>query len=168
MIAFTARTMAPLARALSSLSLIFLANALPAVAPGDAPTPVIADKRATTPTDIPQASALVSSAYAAFPSDPIGFANALILNSLVDGADLAAFLEVNLSENNSQDNINPINPTPAIYPQAGPSDPAYVQTEATLRSAIHVSPAIAYEFLYDLYLTSLRFPRILPTAMYLP
>lgn len=144
--------MAPVARALSLLSLICLANALPAAAPGDAPTPVIVDRRATTPTDIPQASALVSSAYAAFPSDPIGFASALILNSLVDGADLEAFLDVNLSEDNSQDNNNPIDPTPAIYPQAGPSDPAYVQTEATLRSAIHVSPAILYEFPNDPYI----------------
>lgn len=139
--------MAPVARALSLLSLISFASALPAAAPeGDARTPVNIDNRAATPTGIPQASALVSSAYAAFPSDPIGYAGALILNSLVDGADLEAFLDVNLSEDNSQDNNNPINPTPAVYPKAGPSDPAYAQTEATLRSAIHVSPAIVYEF----------------------
>ena len=135
--------MAPVKLALSLISFISFANALPAAAPGeDASAFANIPKRAATPTAIPEASALISSAYSAFPSNPIGYAGALLLNGLADGADLEAFLEANLSEDNSPNNNNPINPTPAIYPQASQSDPPYAQTESTLRSALHVSAAV--------------------------
>lgn len=139
--------MAPATLALSLISLISFANALPAAAPGEEASAFAnVPRQPATPTAIPEASALVSSAYSAFPSNPISYATELLLNGLVDGADLAAFLEANLSEDNSPNNNNPINPTPAIYPLAGPSDPPYVQTESTLRSAIHASAAILYRF----------------------
>ena len=79
---------------------------------------------------------------AANPSD-IFTSGANILLSGLGGGDLATIAS-SYAQDSSTMNDNPINPSPAVYPKASPSDAPYSLTEQQLRQVIYIPPGFTY------------------------
>ena len=105
-------------------------------------------KATTRPSDSQQACATVSSLMAASPTPKniIDTAARLVAQGLTtDNVESAlSFVDGVLTGENSENNINPKNPTPAAYPKAGASDAPYSLSEAQLRAVIHIPDSFQY------------------------
>lgn len=58
--------------------------------------------------------------------------------------DLINFAEGFVDGPNSMNNVNPRNPSPPVYPKAGPKDAPYSLSEAELRKVIYIPPGFKY------------------------
>lgn len=105
-------------------------------------------KATTRPSDAEQARATVSKVFAASPTPKniIDTAAQLVAQGLTtDNVESALdFIDGVLTGENSMNNNNPRNPTPAAYPKAGPSDAPYSLSEAELRAVIHIPSEFQY------------------------
>jgi hypothetical protein len=105
-------------------------------------------KATTRPSDTQQAYKTVNSVFGASPTpnNIIDSAARLVAQGLTkDNVESALdFVTGVLEGENSEDNDNPRNPTPAAYPKAGPSDAPYSLDEDELRAVIHIPSTFQY------------------------
>ncbi|KAK3114140.1 hypothetical protein LTR53_007854 [Teratosphaeriaceae sp. CCFEE 6253] len=101
-----------------------------------------------TPASPQQALAALSTIYQASPTPNNLYA---ALGEVVAAGltthnvnDALSALEGGLTGQNSETNVNPKNPSPAVYPKAHPSDAPYDLTEAQLRQALYIPPTFRY------------------------
>lgn len=96
------------------------------------------------PASIPDAISSVASVYAAHPTDFFVSAFDLVLNGLAPQDLVEDALAESPYPENSSNNINLINPVPAIYPKKGANDAPYSFSETTLRGAMYIPPQFTY------------------------
>lgn len=102
----------------------------------------------TRPSDSEAAHAAVSNVFRASPTPEnlVDAAAQLVAQGLtldnVEGA--LDFVNGVLTGANSDKNSNPIDPSPAAFPTAGPSDAPYSLSEGELRAAIHIPDSFQY------------------------
>lgn len=101
-----------------------------------------------TPTALEPQTAVLSSIFQATPTPNNLYAAAgqLVAAGLTtDNVESAlSFVDGLLDGENSEQNLNPINPSKPIYPKASPSDAPYDLTEQQLREVIYIPPTFQY------------------------
>lgn len=101
-----------------------------------------------SPSSAEEASAAISNVFQASPTPEniVKAAAQLVAQGLTSDnvEDALGFVDGVLSGDNSERNINPINPTPAAYPTAGPSDAPYSLSEDDLRAVIRIPASFQY------------------------
>lgn len=101
-----------------------------------------------TPTAASQCISALSSVFEASPTPSNIYAAVAKMASAGLMADdpgtLLGFVQGAASGENSMTNNNPKNPTPAVYPNANPSDAPYDLTEAQLREVIYIPSTFQY------------------------
>lgn len=102
----------------------------------------------TKPSSVEEASAAISNVFQASPTPVNLFAAVaqLVEQGLTteNVQDALAFVDGLLDGQNSENNNNPIDPSPAAYPSAGPDDAPYSLSEDALRSAIYIPDTFQY------------------------
>ncbi|KAK3672274.1 hypothetical protein LTR78_007814 [Recurvomyces mirabilis] len=100
-----------------------------------------------TVTDAAQAQSAISAVWQASPTPNNVYAGLgrLVAAGLTgEGVGAANSQLIGNEGMNSNNNNNPINPSPAAYPKAGPNDAPYDLSEADLRKAIYIPSTFQY------------------------
>lgn len=104
--------------------------------------------KAASPTNVQEASAVLADVFQASPTPTNIFgaiaqlgAQGLTLDNV---GDLFDFVDGFLDGDNSMNNNNPRNPSPAAYPKAKSSDAPYSLSETELRRVIHIPDTFQY------------------------
>jgi hypothetical protein len=105
----------------------------------------INDEVSPTPTSIAQVTSILQSVFSAAPTILYDNVIQLAANSLAPSAnDLQNLIAGTVLGQNSETNINIMNPIPAVFPKKTSSDPSYTLTEQQLRAVIYIPPTFTY------------------------
>lgn len=105
----------------------------------------IEDQVTATPTDIAEATSVLSSIFSASPTILYDNVVEMAANGLAPTeSNIIDLVAGPFTDENSETNVNPRNPNPPAYPKRSSLDPSYTLSEAQLREVIYIPSTFTY------------------------